>query len=213
MKPSIAVALTRPQKKRVAIVEAAVRLFLDSGFDGTSMDDVAAKAGVSKPTLYRYFADKDGLYAAAVQATVDDVDHLLRLVAEELASDVHPRKELRRLAIKMLSALMRPDLLRLRRLVIAQADKFPEVGQNWFSQGFGRVLDTLAAAFSRYDKSGYLRVRDPMLAANHFAGLLLWIPLNRAMFTGQVKYDISELETYANAAVEAFLEGYGSRRR
>ena len=213
MKPANTAALTRPQKKRAAVVEAAIRLFLDQGFDGTSMDDVAVKAGVSKPTLYRYFADKDAIYAAAVQATVDDVDQLLKLVAEELASDVHPKKELRRLAVKMLSALMRPDLLRLRRLVIAQADQFPEVGQNWFSQGFGRVLDTLATAFARYEKSGYLRVRDPLLAANHFAGLLLWIPLNRAMFTGQIKYDPSELETYAYAAVEAFLEGYGSRPR
>ncbi len=202
----------RSREKRKTVVQAASSLFFERGYDGTSMDDVAASAGVSKPTLYRYFADKDGLYAAVVQATVDDIDGLVRLVADELANDVHPREGLRRLADKLLRALTQPDLIRLRRLVIAQAEKFPEVGQNWLEQGFGRVLETLAAAFQRYEKMGYLLLSDPLLAANHFAGLLLWIPLNRAMFTGKTKYRRAELEQYAEAAVEAFLKGYEPRQ-
>lgn len=107
---------------------------------------------------------------------------------------------------------MQPDLLRLRRLVIAQAERFPEVGRNWFALGFGRVLETLAAAFQRYEQNGYLLLPDPLLAANHFAGLLLWIPFNRAMFTGLTENDPAELEHHAQAAVEAFLKGYESRQ-
>ncbi|MGO4842531.1 TetR/AcrR family transcriptional regulator C-terminal domain-containing protein, partial [Rhizobiaceae sp. 2RAB30] len=100
-------------------------------------------------------------------------------------------------------------MLRLRRLVIANAERFPEVGRAWFADGFGRVLATLAAAFERYAGRGLLTLRDPQLAANHFTGLLLWIPLNRAMFSGDHESDAAELDRYAKTAVETFLQGYG----
>lgn len=202
--------LDRSERKRGTVVEAATSLFLSKGYDGTTMDEVAALAGVSKPTLYRYFADKEQLYVAIVAATTDDIDGLLRLVSEELAASDDPREGLGRLASKFLTALMQPDLLRLRRLVIANAERFPAVGQDWFSRGFERVLETLSIAFQRYAANGRLRFDDPLLAANHFAGLLLWIPLNRAMFSGSCESDPAELARYADAAVDAFLRGYGT---
>lgn len=204
------VTLDRSGRKRGAVTEAATSLFLSKGYDGTTMDEVAALAGVSKPTLYRYFADKEQLYAAIVAATIDDIDTLLRLVADELAASDEPREGLGRLAGKFLTALTQPDLLRLRRLVIANAERFPEVGRDWFSRGFGRVLQTLAGAFQRYVANGRLRMDDPLLAADHFAGLVLWIPLNRAMFSGSCETDPAELVRYADAAVDAFLRGYGT---
>lgn len=202
--------LDRSERKRGAVLEAATSLFLAKGYDGTTMDEVAALAAVSKPTLYRYFADKEQLYAAIVAATTDNIDGLLRLVADELAASDDPREGLGRLADKFLAALMQPDLLRLRRLVIANAERFPEVGQGWFSGGFERVLETLSAAFQRYAAKGRLRIDDPLMAANHFAGLLLWIPLNRAMFSGKCDSDPAELVRYAQAGVDAFLRGYGT---
>lgn len=202
--------LDRSGRKRGAVLDAATSLFLAKGYDGTTMDEVAALAGVSKPTLYRYFADKEQLYASIVAATTDDIDGLLRLVADELAAHDDPREGLGRLAGKFLTALMQPELLRLRRLVIANAERFPEVGQNWFSDGFERVLETLAVAFRRYAAKGRLRMDDPLMAANHFAGLVLWIPLNRAMFSGNCDSDPAELACYAQAAVDAFLRGYGT---
>jgi len=202
--------LDRSERKRGAVLDAATSLFLSKGYDGTTMDEVAALAGVSKPTLYRYFADKERLYAAIVSATTDNIDGLLRLVADELAASDDPREGLGRLASKFLTALMQPDLLRLRRLVIANAERFPEVGQGWFSDGFERVLGTLAVALQRYAAKGRLRIDDPLLAANHFAGLLLWIPLNRAMFSGSCDSDPAELAGYAQAGVDAFLRGYGT---
>jgi TetR/AcrR family transcriptional repressor of mexJK operon len=74
--------------------------------------------------------------------------------------------------------------LRLRRLVIANADRVPELGFTWFERGFGRVLATLATCFDRLAERQLLHLDDPLLAANHFSGLLLWIPVNQAMFTG-----------------------------
>lgn len=201
----------RSDRKRRLILEAASTVFLDRGYNGTTMDEVATLAGVSKPTLYRHFTDKERLYAAIIQLTADDVDKVIQLVAGSLADASHPREALQGLARKLVTALMQPELLRLRRLVIANAERFPDVARAWFAQGFERVLATLAASFERYAQRGLLKVDDPLLAANHFTGLLLWIPLNRAMFTGDHASDPAELERYANAAVDAFLSGYASR--
>lgn len=201
----------RSDRKRRLILEAASTVFLDRGYNGTTMDEVATLAGVSKPTLYRHFTDKERLYAAIIQVTADDVDKVIQLVAGSMAGASHPREALQRLARKLVTALMQPELLRLRRLVIANAERFPDVARAWFAQGFERVLATLAASFERYAQRGLLKIDDPLLAANHFAGLLLWIPLNRAMFTGDHASDPAELERYANAAVDAFLSGYASR--
>lgn len=201
----------RATTKRKSVIQAATELFLERGFERTTMDDVAALAGVSKPTLYRYFEDKDRLYAAIVQATSDDVDQLVRVVAAETVASAELDEVLRRLAGELLSTLMRPDVLRLRRLVIAQAEKFPAVGRDWFTQGFERVLDTLASTLKRYADQGKLHLDDPLLAANHFVGLLLWIPLNRAMFCAETVSEPAQLERYAKAAVVAFLNGYQTR--
>jgi TetR/AcrR family transcriptional repressor of mexJK operon len=200
---------SRADRKRRLLIAAATAVFLEKGYDGTSMDDVAARAMVSKPTVYKYFSDKEGLFAEIVSATTGQIDGLVRLVAETMAGEADIERGLAALARRFIHALMQPQVLRLRRLVIANADRFPGVGRNWYEQGFERVLATLATSFQSLAGRGLLRVDDPMLAANHFVGLLLWIPLNKAMFAGDSRSTADELERYALAAVRAFLDGYG----
>src|SRR5580692_5740464 len=175
---------SRWSEKHRVIAEAASVLFLDKGFLKTSMDDIAAEAGVSKMTVYKHFSDKDQLFAEIVLGTVDQVDGLITMVGSALEATTDPRTDLGELARLFLTTLMRPELLRLRRLVITTADQFPEIGRSWYEQGFERVLATLATRFGQLAQRGLLLVDDPMIAAHHFVGLLLWIPINRAMFTG-----------------------------
>ena len=174
----------RSARKHRAIVEAATRVFLDQGYDGTTMDDVATLAAVSKPTVYKHFADKEQLFAEIVRTTADQVDDLVRLVAETVVDPGDIENGLAELARRLITALMQPQMLRLRRLVIANADRFPDVGRIWYELGFERVLATLGTCFQRLADHKLLRLDDPLLAANHFVGLLLWIPLNKAMFSG-----------------------------
>lgn len=200
---------TRPERKRRILMTAATALFLEKGYDGTSMDDVAARAMVSKPTVYKYFSDKERLFAEIVSATTGQIDGLVRLVAETMAGHADIRTALGVVAREFLTALMQPQVLRLRRLVIANAGRFPALGRSWYEQGFERVLATLATGFQGLAERGLLRADDPMLAAHHFVGLLLWIPLNKAMFTGDHHSTPGELDGCASAAVHAFLDGYG----
>src|SRR5207244_6555164 len=108
-------------------------------------------------------------------------------------------KDLSNLARRFITLLMTPQLLRLRRLVIANADRMPELGRTWYEQGFERVLATLAISFQHLAKQQLLHLSDPLLAANHFVGMLLWIPINQAMFTGNAHpHTKAELERYAD---------------
>jgi TetR/AcrR family transcriptional regulator, mexJK operon transcriptional repressor len=200
---------SRSDRKRRLLLLAATEVFLDKGYDSASMDDVAARAAVSKPTVYKYFSDKERLFAEIVRATTEEIDGLVRLVAETMAAQQKPEAGLVILARRFLTALMQPRILRLRRLVMANAERFPSVGRSWYEQGFERVLATLANSFRGFADRKLLRVDDPLLAANHFVGMLLWIPINKAMYTGDYHSDQEELERFAVKAVRAFLSGYG----
>jgi TetR/AcrR family transcriptional regulator, mexJK operon transcriptional repressor len=196
----------RSVRKHKAIREAATTVFLTKGYVGTSMDEIAALAEVSKQTVYKHFSDKEKLFTEIVLATTDQVDGLLHRLADSPLEDMEA--ELAQLAQMMLTALMQPRVLQLRRLVISSADRFPELGRLWYERGFERVLGTLAGLFQRLAEQGRLRLSDPLLAAHHFTGMLMWIPMNRAMFGGDDHVSELDLEDYADAAVKAFLAAY-----
>ena len=200
-------------RKRRVVIEAATGVFLDKGYDSTTMDDVAARAGVSKATVYKHFVDKEQLFATIVAATTNQVDSLVTELAAKLANTRDVELDLADLARQFLATLMQPRVLQLRRLVIANADRFPDVARMWYAQGFERVLAALATCFEGLADDGKLNMDDPLLAANHFAGLLLWIPINRAMFAGRVHVKAeADVDRHVRAAVRAFLDGYGGRR-
>ncbi|MBG0817910.1 TetR/AcrR family transcriptional regulator [Planomonospora sp. ID82291] len=197
----------RTARKHAQILQAATAAFLRHGYAGTSMDEVAASAAVSKQTIYKHFGDKEQLFTRIVLDTTGQVDALVRLVTRTLAGTEDLDRDLAELAHRFIAALMHPELLALRRLVIAEAERFPDVGAAWYRQGFERVLAALADCFERLAGRGLLSVDDPALAADHFVGLLLWIPVNRVMFCGGT-YQDDDLPRLADAATRTFLAAY-----
>ena len=163
-------------------------------------------------TVYKQFSDKEQLFADVVLGTTDRVTGAVRMVATVLPEDADPERGLTELARRLLLTLMQPELLRLRRLVLATAEQFPDIGASWYEQGFGRVLAALADRFRELTGRGLLRAADPLLAAQHFVGLLLWIPVSQAMFTGNYDGDKADLESYADHAASVFLRAYGAAR-
>ena len=205
---------TRSKRRHQAIVEAARAVFFKKGYDGTSMEEIAAKASVSKQTVYKHFADKQRLFAEIILATTSEIECVVALVADTLIETRALKRDLSHLGQQFTALLMDPQLLRLRRLIIANADRMPELGRTWYEQGFERVLATLATCFAGLAKRGLLYAEDPLIAAHHFVGLLLWIPVNQAMFTGSEQpYTKAELDRYAVAAVNAFLAAYSVKTK
>ena len=196
------------------IREAAIGTFLASGYDGATMEDIAVRAGVSKQTVYKHFTDKQNLFADIVLSTTDDMDALVGLISDELSDTTDSAKVLEHLAETFLAALMEPRVLRLRRLVISCADRFPEIATAWYEQGFERALGALSRSFETLSARKLLAVDDPAVAAEHFVGMLFWIPVNKAMFTGDDDYAAThDLGSVARSAARAFMKAYGAGRK
>jgi len=205
----------RSERRRQAIIKAATEVFVRHGYLGATTDEVAARASVSKQTLYKHFADKQHLFAEVIlDASVQVVDGLSSAVASTLDDAQDVRQGLRALADGFLRGLLQPDVLRLRRLVIAEADRFPEIGRAWFDRGFNRALVILGEAMRRLADRGLLQgLADPALAAYQFAGLVMYQPMNQVMFGGtDALPPEDQLNRIADAAVDMFLATYGQER-
>jgi TetR/AcrR family transcriptional repressor of mexJK operon len=203
----------RQERKRTAILDAASDVFLRNGYVGSSMDEIAAAAAVSKQTVYKHFADKQTLFRELISATVHATgDHLSGDIA--VIGDRPLAIELHTFARGLLRGIMQPQVLRLRRLVIGEATRFPELGRTFYQGGVERTVETLARDFERLAKGGLLHIEDSRLAAAHFNWLVVSIPLNRAMLLGDDHgMTNKELDKYADAGVDAFLAAYATSSR
>jgi AcrR family transcriptional regulator len=205
--------------KRRAIIDAARDLFLEKGFAGTGMDDVAQRARVSKQTVYAHFTDKQRLFVELIRADVGQADEPGHRLAETLGESEDVERDLRAFARWHLAVVLDPHRLRLRRMLIGEAERFPELARAWYENGPELSCRMFARWFRRLDERGLLRVPDPELAAQHFNWLVLSIPLNRAM--AGLPYDPGAdsgaaprpayLDGVADEGVRVFLAAYSSR--
>ena len=203
----------RSARKRRAIMDAATALFLRDGYRNTSMDQVAADAAVSKQTVYKHFADKEQLFREIVlgvtgnsEAIITDLTSVLR--SDEIDSLADLRTVLTDLARRYIDGVLRPNVLSLRRLIIAEAERFPDLARTYFEQAPSRGIDVIADALRTYERRGFLDLGDAQLAAAQFAYLVLGIPQDRAQFCPQQRPSPAERDRLAAAAVRVFLAAY-----
>jgi TetR/AcrR family transcriptional regulator, mexJK operon transcriptional repressor len=200
---------TRSARKDREIIQAATAAFIGKGYDGTSMEEIATRAGASKQTVYKHFTDKETLFGEVVLSTATQVNDIIESVTTLLSEAKFMEGGLQQLARRLITMLMDEELLKLRRLIIANADRMPQLGRSWYEKGFERMLASTASCFQKLTSRGLIQTSDPYLAASHLFGMLLWIPMNEAMFTGSNRRSRAELEQHADASVEAFLVTYG----
>lgn len=201
----------RSAAKRAAILEAASAAFLERGYDGTSMDEIAASARVSKQTMYKHFSDKERLFSAVVTGEVSQAGDIVAAAAANFPDSGDIEADLRALARKQLALVMTPKIMQLRRLVIANADRFPALGRVFYDEGPGRTIAAIAALLERLSKLGLLTIDDHEMAAAHFNWLVMSVPVNAVMFLGRDAAPAKhELNRFANEGVRAFLAAYGS---
>ncbi len=199
----------RSARKHRAILEAATTAFLNNGYRGTSMDEIAALARVSKQTVYKHFADKERLFVEIVTNTVNEISDPVYEEVLNLADSGDIEADLRDLARRLLKGVMQPRLLQLRRLVIGEASRFPALGRTFYERGPGRTIAALAVTFERLAARGILRLEDPELLAIHFNWLIMSAPLNRAMLLGSDEPPApADLTRDADSAVRVFLAAY-----
>jgi TetR/AcrR family transcriptional repressor of mexJK operon len=202
---------TRTARKRRAILDAATTLFLREGYLATSMDQIAAAAAVSKQTVYKQFADKQSLFREIVTGTVAEVSDPVAEQVTSLRDSTDLPADLQVLARALLAQVIQPQVMQLRRLVIGEAGRFPELGRLFYDSGPGRTIDALAATFESLAARGTLRLEDAHLAAEHFNWLVMSTPLNRVMLCGDAELPAqADLDRSADAGAQAFLAAYAA---
>jgi TetR/AcrR family transcriptional repressor of mexJK operon len=194
-------AVTRFDVKRASIVGGAKDVFLRHGFEGASMDGIAAAAGVSKMTVYRYFRSKEELFAGVIR------DLCARIIDEDLERmlERRPEEALRGFARKMVTILFARDTVELHRIVIAESRRFPALGRLFYNSGPEACIAMLAAYIERHSSRKTLNLRNPRRTAEEFLELLRGYAHLRVLLGVQKTLSAHELEENIEGAVQHIL--------
>lgn len=196
----------RGDAKRDEIMKAALDVFLDNGYLGTSVDEIAAAAHASKRTVYSHFGDKEALFREVVRSTIAPSQEMLQHRLD-LAPRDDPQQALRAVAHSLATIIVTPQVVRLRRVISAETDRFPELAAEWYRLGPGQTVHRLAAYLGQL---GGLDIADLDVAAGQLLWLVVSEPLNRLMFAPSgTSPDPGELARAATAAVDVFWRAYG----
>ena len=159
---------TVPMKRR-QILDGARHVFGKLGFERATVDLIAARAGVSKATVYNHFQDKQALFVAAVVEECDDMRAGLEQCLERPVGDVEQVLEI--IGEKVMALALSPSIAGLYRQAISEAARQPEIGRMVFERGTVAIFDAVASHLKRWEDAGALRVGDLRSAAIAFVGL------------------------------------------
>lgn len=207
-KPAAAKPQGRPKsaEKRHQILQAAQRLFVERGYEATSMDDVAKEALVSKQTIYSHFGNKDELFGAAIIACCADNE----LSAENYDDEVECAVMLLRVARRFIQLITSDDATYIHRLAAASAEQHPHISRTFFYSGPDPTLQTLADYLQRQQARGRLQlIIPPRQAAAQFFCMLKGEAEMRRVFNVTPAIDPKVHDDYLRSCVWVFLRAYG----
>jgi TetR/AcrR family transcriptional regulator, mexJK operon transcriptional repressor len=208
-KPVKAAAPGRPKdlEKGAAILEAAKRLFTTQGFDGTSMDQIAAAAGVSKLTVYSHFGDKESLFAAGAKAFCEQQ---LPATLFEPHPEVPLRQRLLEIARAFFGMISSPEAIAGHRILCTPQMADSSVPQMFWEAGPKRVQAAFAELLRWRVSVGELDIDDVARASSQFFTLLKGEPHAQMVFGCGHACD-GDVEAHLAATVDVFLRAYGTR--
>jgi TetR/AcrR family transcriptional regulator, mexJK operon transcriptional repressor len=189
------------------ILEAARDLFIAKGFEAASMDGVARAAGVSKATVYAHFKSKNELFAAIVAQVSGQLTAEIRAVID---AKLPLRQALMRIGSKFLEVLTDPRRVRMFRMMVAEVDRFPELGRVFYEAGPLVMQDCLSRFLEGAAKAGRLDIPDPGLATRQFLSLIKADLHLRCLLVLGTDPSPEDRARQVAAAVDMFLKAYGT---
>lgn len=193
-------------RKYDQVVAGARTVFLAEGFEGASVDLIAKEAEVSKATLYSYFPDKRMLFIeVAKEECARQADRAL-LVED---ADQPVRDVLIKMATSMMAFLTSSFAQRIFRICVAETDRFPELGQEFYRSGPQLMEERLSAYFTYAVQRGELRIDDVRLAAQQFDALMKADVFIKMVFNVVETPDPKAMDRVIEGAVDTFLARYG----
>ena len=195
----------RGQARRLAMIDAAREVFLEHGYERTTLDMVIARAGGSRRTLYECFGDKAGLFRAMV---ADNTESLLSELEALPGNDSSPTQTLNHIARICLNTMLSPEAIAIYRLLVAEAPKFPELGEAFYQAGPMRLRDHLVNYLRRANDEGWLVVENAEQASRQFFGLIKSDYQMAALLCPEGGNCLDGMEGEVSAAVNLFLRGH-----
>jgi AcrR family transcriptional regulator len=187
-------------RKRDAIIGAALRAFLEEGYAGSSVNRIAADAGVSIKTLYRHYDDKDDLFVAVIQAACSTAGD----ATDPPWFDEPPLTGLAEAGRDHLHYALSDDQLALYRVVIRESQRFPELGQRYRQEVLGHATRLFTGYVARWPAALRAKIGDPVRAAHRFGALLRADILQTALLGGPVP-GAAEISRHAQEAATDLL--------
>ncbi len=200
--------LLSPEKQE-QILRGAAAVFAENGYEGASMSRIAARAGVSKGTLYNYFGGKAEMFAAWMSL---ECERTLAHVFDAGGTEGDFETVLREIGRRMLRMMISPTGITIHRMAVSEAQKFPELARAYYDSGPARATKYMAAWLEAQTVAGHLAILDPEFAAQQFFALCqtrLGILRNCGMLADVGESDIARV---VDAAVSMFLCYYGDKR-
>lgn len=196
-------------EKRAAILEAAKRLFPEQGFEGTSMDVIAATAGVSKLTVYSHFKDKETLFVEAIRGKCAE---LMPPELFEVGGAGSVREQLHAIARAFFNLITADEAISVHRLLTTGTGSSAKLAQMFWEAGPQTLQDTFARFLAREIDAGQLEVPDITRAASQFFCLLKG-ELHARLLCGccNAAFDEKEVASHLTATVDMFLRAYAVR--
>jgi AcrR family transcriptional regulator len=198
-------------EKRMSVLEAAASVFCREGFGGANIDLIAAEAGVSRQTIYNHHGDKQSLFRAVVRDLTERVN--AGIFATLATFPDHPKDleaDLVAFAMRLnRTCICNRDGRFIRRLIVTEGERYPELFDGWRDQGPGKTWSALAARLARLAHAGHLELDDPDVAARQFLALV-HADLPGAMMLGD-RIDDAMVAQAARNAVRTFLRAFGTR--
>lgn len=196
---------TKEQASRITdhIIGAATRLFIETSFEATSVDLIAAKARISKQTFYARFVSKEALFAAVIRKGMDDF--LVPAGGEpDRAGPIDAT--LMRIGVALSERAFTPAALALYRLVASEAHQFPQLALA-YREGGVRSREMIAAIFSNAMRDGQIRSADALFLAEQFLYAVIEGPSRVLALDGNIAKSEKDLREWTAAAVRLFLDG------
>ncbi|MFD4958576.1 TetR/AcrR family transcriptional regulator [Microbacterium sp. NPDC058389] len=200
----------RIARSRALILDAAIAAFLEFGYDGVSVEIVAERAGVAKRTVYNIYGDKEALFRAALGRSIAVAEQFANQLTEVIEELEDVQLELPRLAERLAEDVLLGPVLPLRRLLVGEMARFPDLVAQYRRRAPDTVLRALAGAFERLSARGLLEVGSPTLAAEHFAFLVMGAEMDRGMFGTRVPRPAT-VRAHAREGARVFLAAYDRR--
>ena len=210
-RPKAGTAATGDPAKRDQILAAATRVFLASGYGGSSMDAIAGEAAVSKQTVYNHFGGKDALFGAIVRKKCGQLLEPLKVPPQTLGSaGGDPRTVLSGIAQGFLELVMASENMAHFRAVVAESRRFPELAKAFYRSGPEIAVDSLARYLKTMDRQGLLAIAEPKPAARMFFAMLRGDLYMRRLLGLVAVPGKAEMRHAVDQAVRAFLAAHAA---